>query len=46
MLAKDIYNQVKKSDNDKLKELESLNPMDRLDPCCQKEIDEQRQREK
>jgi len=44
MLAKDIYNQVKKSDNDKLKELESLNPMDRLDPCCQKEIDSERRK--
>lgn len=44
MLAKDIYNQIKKSDNDKLKELESLNPMDRLDPCCQKEIDSERRK--
>ena len=44
MLAKGIYNTVKEEDDSKLRELESLNPMDRLDPCCQKEIDSERRR--
>lgn len=44
MLAQDIYNNVKNDDSEKLRELESLNPMDRLDPCCQKEIDSERRK--